>query len=262
MRHPQHDEIATVVRGWYRTSYPEMGYRVERRRYGWYARNAAGAGMSRIEVGDISADDVPDLLANARDYFGAVYVTLHVDDRRLDAELGPALAAAGCQREQATVYLAHVGKLSDAPTTPAVDIVMCDEALLEEHAIAKLKGFADSEEEPSRAEVSDEVAVRLAELAGTGRFSIARLGGEAAATIGWYTGGDAFIFDLATRVPYRHHGIATGLIRYVIESEYADGARSVIINADEGGQPAQLYRRLGFTDEVCWRQQYRLPAQS
>ena len=256
MSHPEHDRIAEEVRGWYRKPYPEMGYSVEQRPFGWYARNTAGSGMARVEVAEISAGDVAALVADARDYFGGATVTLHIDDRGLDSELQPALLAAGCQREQSTIYLAHVGELPDASAAQEIEVVMCDEALLEEHAIAKLKGFADSEQYPARAEVVEEMALRKAELAGNGRFAIARIGAKAASTIGWYTNDDAFIFDLATRVPYRHRGIATALLRYVLEREYLGGARSIVINADEDGRPAELYRRLGFTDEVYWRQQY------
>jgi len=257
--HPEHDLVAEEVRGWYKNSYPEMGYSVERRPFGWYGRNTAAPGICRVDVADISGGDVVALLADARDYFGATTVTLHLDERRLDAELHPALVAAGCQREQDTIYLAHVGELPDASAAPEIEIVMCDEALLEEHAVAKRKGFADSEQDPTHAEVIEEVTLRKAELAGNGRFAIARVGSEAASTAGWYTSNDAFIFDLATRVPYRRRGIATALLRHVLEVEYRAGARSVVINADEDGRPAQLYRRLGFTDEVYWRRQYRLP---
>jgi GNAT superfamily N-acetyltransferase len=256
VRHPQHDEIVTVVRGWYRRSYPEMGYVVEQRPYGWFGSNTAGSGMRRVEVAEVGAGDIPALLVDARAHFGNAELTLHVDDRHLDSQVGPALIAAGCRREQATVYLAHTAGL---PGTREIDIIMCDEALLEEHAIVKLKGFANSEVEPKGSEVTDEVELRKAELAGTGRFAIASIDGQAAGTVGWYTGNDAFIFDLATRVPYRRRGIAGALIRYVLESEYRGGARSVIINADEDGSPQHLYKRLGFSDEVYWRQQYRLP---
>jgi GNAT superfamily N-acetyltransferase len=213
--------------------------------------------MRRVELAEVSAGDIPALLADALNYFGNAEITLHTDDRHLDSQVGATLLAAGCLREQATVYLAHLGKL---PAAPEIDVVTCDEALLEEHAAAKLKGFADSEDEPARSNVMNEVALRTAELPGTGRFALTRIDGEAVATIGWYTGNDTFIFDLATRVPYRRRGIAAALIRHVLESEYRGGARSVVINADEGGQPAQLYKRLGFTDEVYWRQQYRLAA--
>jgi ribosomal protein S18 acetylase RimI-like enzyme len=258
MRHPNHDEIVTAVSAWYRRSYPEMGYNVERRRYGWYSSNAASRTVGLVTVDDVSPDDVPTFLADVRAYFQSTIATLAVDDRMLDEQLGPVLMAAGCLRENATIYLAHVGELPEASVPQALEVVTCDETLLEEHAIAKRKGFANSEEDPLHAEVIEEMALRTAELAGNGRFAIARIGGEAASTIGWYSTDDAFIFDLATRVPYRHCGIATALIRHVLEAEYRDGARSVVINADEDGRPAQLYRRLGFTDEVYWRQAYRL----
>ncbi len=39
---------------------------------------------------------------------------------------------------------------------------------------------------------------------------------------------------------------------------YAKGRRSVLINADPDDTPVQIYRRLGFTDEVYWRRRYRM----
>jgi hypothetical protein len=38
----------------------------------------------------------------------------------------------------------------------------------------------------------------------------------------------------------------------------ASGCRSLIINAEDGGRPAELYRRLGFVDEIYWYQKYDL----
>ena len=39
---------------------------------------------------------------------------------------------------------------------------------------------------------------------------------------------------------------------------YARGCRSILINTDVNDTPIQLYRRLGFTDEIYWAQGYIL----
>jgi hypothetical protein len=38
----------------------------------------------------------------------------------------------------------------------------------------------------------------------------------------------------------------------------AAGCRSLLINAAEHGQPAALYRRLGFVGEIYWYREYQL----
>jgi GNAT superfamily N-acetyltransferase len=124
--------------------------------------------------------------------------------------------------------------------------------------VTKLQGFASSDEPPSSDAVMAGVALRRAELAGEGRFMLARLAGEPAAIIGWYEGEDRYIFLLATRVPFRNRGIARYLLCQALREAYRHGARSVIINADPADTPIQLYRRLGFTDEVYWYDCYEL----
>jgi ribosomal protein S18 acetylase RimI-like enzyme len=87
---------------------------------------------------------------------------------------------------------------------------------------------------------------------------LGRLEGEPAGIIGWYEGEDRHIFLLATRVPFRKRGIGRYLLCAALRDAYARGARSVIISADPDDTPVQLYRRLGFTDEVYWRDRYEL----
>ena len=90
-------------------------------------------------------------------------------------------------------------------------------------------------------------------MAGQGRALAARVKGESVAVAAFYEGDDRFIFVLGTRVPFRHRGIGRTLLAHVVHDPGASGCRSVMINADEGGRPEALYRRLGFTDEVHWR---------
>ncbi len=137
-----------------------------------------------------------------------------------------------------------------------VDVVTADTVM--DYAIVKLKGFANSEDEPTAEDLEEELAVRRRELASLGRFLVARVGDEPAAILGYYDGDDRLIFNLATRTPFRMKGIAMHLLCGVVADSYDRGCRSVIINTDPSDTPIRWYRRLGFTDEVYWRRSYRL----
>ena len=260
MRHPEHDRLIEAVPGWYTQPWPDMGYRIERRRFGFYADNERAAGANRVTVRDLSAGDVPAFLADLRRYYGDRAVRILVDDRVLEAEIGPALLAAGCVRGDGETFLAHVGPLPVAPGVPGLTIEPGGEANLVEYAATKLRGFADSEAEPAPEALAAELAVRRAELAGMGYLLLARVDGEPAAILGAIAGPDWLIFQLATRLPFRGRGIARRLLGHVLAEARERGVRAVVINADPEDTPVALYRRLGFTDEVYWRQAYVLPA--
>ena len=66
------------------------------------------------------------------------------------------------------------------------------------------------------------------------------------------------MFNLGTRVPYRHQGIAQAMLARWVDAGTASGCRSLMINATEGGRPAELYRTMGFVDEIYWYQRYEL----
>ncbi len=260
-RHPEHDRLVRALRGWYTTSYPAMGYHTERRGYGYYTVNSRipGGLASRVLLRDVAPEQVPECLADARRYFGDAPAAVVVDDRQVDAQLGPALLAAGCAREGTLVYLAHVGPLPRVPGVPGLMVEPVDEANLGDYCVTKRKGFAGDEAEPPAEAVEVELAFRRAEMAGEGRFLLARLDGEPAAIVAWYEGSDRSLFLLATRVPFRGRGIARWLLGHVLADAEARGCRSVIINADPDDTPIQLYRRLGFADEVGWQRRYALP---
>jgi GNAT superfamily N-acetyltransferase len=255
--HPRHDAIAATVRAWYTTSAPSMGYHVERRRFGFYMRHPVGFG--EVTVAEAGPEDVPALLADVRATYGDTSVGIYIDDRRVDADLGPVLAAAGCTRAAAETHLAHVGAAPEVRPVPGVLLEPMTEATVAEWSATKLKGFAGSEQPPGPEHLAAEVAVRRAEVAGEGRFFFARAGREPASIIGLYDGEDRHIFLLATRVPFRNRGIARWLLSHAIAAAHTDGCRSVLINCDPADTPIRLYRRLGFTDEVYWRQRYELP---
>ena len=100
--------------------------------------------------------------------------------------------------------------------------------------------------------------MRLAEMRGDGRCLLTRVDGQVASICAYYDGDDYFVFLLATRVPYRHRGLARKLLQHVLHE--GRDARSVIINAQEGGRPEALYRSMGFTDVVHRRWTFRQPS--
>jgi len=181
----------------------------------------------------------------------------------MDEEVGHLLEANGCCRETATVYLAHVGTPCRTPPVPGVTAAPVTAADVEEYAAAKLMAFSSKESRPSADEVRANAAIVAAEISGRGRFLITRCGTEAVAVIAWYEGPpDRFIFQVGTRKPFRRRGIASHLISGAAAEAAALGYRSTIINADADDTVVNLYHRLGFTDQVFWRQGYRFPGGS
>lgn len=262
MPHAEHDRVAEEVRSWYRTSFPEMGYRVERRRFGFYGRNDSSPGSGRIVVEALTPRDVTEFLEDARQYFDtheqATAIDIWLDDQAADRTLGPDLVAAGCSRRNATIYLAHVGPPPTVPDRRDVTIEQVTAATLTDFATVRLKGFANSENQPPDEQIAREVAIRRAELNGSGRCLIGRVGGEPAAILAYYAGSDRLIFLLATRVPMRKRGIAGQLLLRTIMDAYDSGCRSVIINTNPEDTPIQWYRRQGFSDAVYWYRSYLL----
>jgi GNAT superfamily N-acetyltransferase len=83
-------------------------------------------------------------------------------------------------------------------------------------------------------------------------------GSEPVAILAHYTASlDQMVFLLTTLVPFRHRGIAQAMLGHWAERATAAGARSLLINCDEHGRPAQLYRQMGFTDPVYWHRRYQ-----
>jgi hypothetical protein len=263
MRHPEHDRLREEVRSWYRTSTPELGYHVVQRRFGAYRRHAEDPHSGLIIVDAMSPDEVPEFLADASSYFDSRVVNIWIEERNLDATLGPALIAAGVSADKENTHLAHVGPRPERFQLPGITVERVTADRLMDYVLLKLKGFANSEDAPSVEDVEKELAVRQSELASMGRFLIARVNDEPAAILGYYDGSDRLIFNLATRMPFRMRGIARHLLCEVVADSYDQGSRSVVINTDPDGTPVQWYRRLGFTDEVYWRRGYRFePARS
>ncbi len=254
-RHPHHDRLVSDVRGWYTTSAASIGHPVERRRYGFYGRGG-GERANRVTVCGLAAADVGSLIRDLREYFGRAPVRIVVDDPAVDREIGGTLLAAGCTPDHALVYLAHLGEVPEPPVVPGMSVEAVTEETLREFVVTRIKGFADSEDEPPAALVEAEAARRRAALDAGSHFFIARIGATAASVVGWREGRDRFVFQLATRLPFRGRGIATALLCRILADAYARGCASVVINTDPAGLAIHLYRRLGFVDEVCRQQRY------
>ena len=257
MRHPEHERLSEEVRSWYRTSTPELGYQVVQRRFGSYRRHAEDPDSALIIVDALSPDEVPEFLADATSYFDKRAVNIWIEDKNLDATLGPALIAAGAASDKENTHLAHVGQRPERFQLSGITVENVTADTLMDYVLVKLKGFANSEDAPPVGDVEKELAVRQSELASIGRFLIARVNDEPAAILGYYDGSDRLIFNLATRTPFRMRGIARHLLCQVVADSYDQGCRSVVINTDPDDTPVQWYRRLGFTDEVYWRRSYR-----
>jgi hypothetical protein len=260
MRHPDHDRIRDEVRSWYRTSWPQRGYHVEHRRFGYYRRHAGHPDSGLIIIETLTADEVTELLADARTYFENRPVHLAFEDKNLDKTLGPSLVAAGCAIDQANTYLAHVGPPPDLVQLPGVTVESVTADTLMDYVQTKLKGFANSEAAPPANQIDEELSLRKSELETIARFLIARVANDPAAVIGYYEGPDRLIFNLATRLPFRMKGIARQLLCGVITDSYNQNCRSIIINTNPADTPIQWYTRLNFTDEVYYRRTYLFDA--
>ena len=242
---------------WYTRSIPEMGLYVQQRRFGFYQRQK-DTGRVRATVRHLPAEDVPRFLEDLREYSGQEGITFHIDDRELDGRLRPVLLESGCIPDVAEVFLAHTGGmalLTSEPEELSVEAVNTD--TIEEAVRTERKGFADSEAEPDAEELRWRLTLRRAEMGGHGRFLLARIAGQPASVVAFYEGEDRFVHHLATRVPFRRQGIASRLLWEVLAGARECGCRSTIISAAEKGRPVDLYRSLGFTDEVYWRREYK-----
>ncbi|HKX16703.1 MAG TPA: GNAT family N-acetyltransferase [bacterium] len=254
-RHPDHDRLVSEVPSWYTVSAPRAGHPAERRRYGFYGR-AGGAGVNRVTVAGLAAAEAGVFVRDLREYFGGAPVRIVVDDLGVDREIGAALLDAGCTANHSLVYLAHVGAVPAPPAVPDLRVEPVTEETLREFVTVRIKGFADSEREPPALQIEEETARRRTALAADSHLFIARIRGEAAGVVGWRAGRDRFIFQLATRVPFRGRRIATAVLCRILTDADAQGCASVVINTDPDGLAIHLYRRLGFVDEVCRQQRY------
>jgi GNAT superfamily N-acetyltransferase len=254
--HPEHDAVAAEVRGWFRNSAPEIGYEVSADWFGY--QSSLGPAQARVILNVAEPGQVPAALAAARAAAGDRSLTIWVDDRHRAGLLDAALRACGCRADDATTHLALVGPLSGRAGPDHLVLETVDASRLEEWAWIKIQCFDDTDGPPAPSRLAHEVASRRAETP-LAECQLGRLGGEPVAIMAYYRGRDQMVFNLGTRLAYRHRGIAQAMLGRWVDSGTASGCRSLIINATEGGRPAALYRRLGFTDEVYWYRKYELP---
>ena len=261
--HRYHDLVAREVRGWYTdwtdggTGPPEQAaFRVRREPYGYLRQGPGSAGRRLVPTIDDAAL-MPWVLESAERHFGSPDFDVWVDDRRRAEALGPALVGAGFHAADSTVVLALVGPLQggDGPDDMEVREVR-DAVTLRSWARVKLMGFDDTEDEPPVSRLEEELAVRTGEWP-ISRYELALMDGEPAAALAHYTASrDQMVFLLATRVPFRHRGLAQAMLGRWVRRATGEGARSLLINCDEHGRPVELYRRMGFVDEVYWQRRY------
>jgi len=253
--HPEHDAVSSAVRSWFTASTPAIGLSVTSTSYG-FLTDSDRANRRRLVLTLDALDGVSDALAAAARFYGTQAFDVWVDDRLRAERLAPALVSAGLEPAQETVVLALVGPIDagPGPSDLAVENVV-DAEQLEEWAEVKIRGFADDEARPAPARIQAEVAERRAEWA-ICRFQLVRIDGEAVAVLAHYTGQDQMVFNLATRLPFRHRGIGQSLLARWSREAGPPDVRSHLINCDDGGPAHALYRRLGFTDEVYWYRPY------
>jgi len=253
VRHPEHDAVSQELHGWYNAAVPEIGLDGTAHWFGFTCLTGPGRARLVLSIGDPA--QVPGALAAARDACPAGSYLVMVDDRERAARLGPALRQHGCEYQEFTTFLALAGPLaSPAPGPGNLEITAIGPGELETWARVKLQSFGGTEDPPSPESLEAEIAARRAEQP-LSEYQLARLGGQPVAVLAHYPGADDLVFILGTRTPYRHRGIAQALLtRWAAASPAA--TRSLLINASDGGAPAALYRRLGFTDEVYWYSRY------
>jgi hypothetical protein len=117
-----------------------------------------------------------------------------------------------------------------------------DDAGLEKWATVKLQSFGDTESAPAPDRLAQEVAARRDDRALT-ECQLGLLDGEGVAVLAYYRGRDQLVFNLGTRVPYRHQGIAQAMLARWVDAGTASGCRSLMINATEGGRPPSCTAR-------------------
>ena len=241
--------------GWFTSSAPEIGYEVSEHWYG-YQGNLSPTD-SRVILRVDEPEQVAAAIGAAKAAIGGRGLTVWVDDRERAARLDDALRGTGCEPGDATTHLALVGPIAQRPGPGNLVIDAVDEAGLNDWAVVKLQSFGDTESAPAAGRLAEEVVVRRREAA-LAECQAGILDGEIAAVLAYYRGLDQMVFVLGTRVPYRHQGIAQAMLARWAAAGAASGCRSMMINATDGGRPADLYRSMGFVDEIYWYRRYEL----
>jgi len=260
MPHPEHDAVAAALHMAYEEPYEPMGWAADRRPFGIYRRNTKAATYPNVIVRDVSTADVPAFIRDVRRCYAEskLPARIMIDDRDVDAVLGPVLVGAALRADERTVFLAHVGDIPVERETPGVRIEVVPRGGLFEYEDTRWRAFENTEEPAPPETLAWRVNLRRAEMDGGAHYWLARADGQPAAVMGWYQGEDRVVFSLGTRVPFRNRGIARLMLTRLLAQSREAGTRAVIISADENDTPVRLYKRLGFTDELYWRATYEL----
>ena len=253
VRHPNHDELTAELRSWFTNSAPEIEYYVTRHWFGYLSSGHGPAGP-RLILDIDEPRDIVGALGDAKAISSQRDITVWVDDRERQRALDDGLRQAGCTPVKATTHLALVGDLT-SHEAPNLDYELIGTDTLEDWARTKIRAFDNTETEPSETRLAAELAVRGPELV-LASLTLARLEGEPIGVSAFYKGADQLLFNLGTRVPFRHRGIAQAMLGHWVRQGQAARCRSLIINADDPGAPQMLYRHMGFVDEIYWYQSY------
>lgn len=258
--HPYHNALVDELRRWFTSSAPEINYVVTEQWYG-YLSNPDGPTGTRVILTLDDPNLVAPALRDARDACPDQEITICVDDRRRFHTLNHALRRAGCRATKATTHLALVGPMRAVRGPVGLQFDDVDHVNLHEWAETKIQCFENSDADPDSKRLAREISVRDSELT-LATLKLVRLDGEPVGVLGYYAGFDQLLFNVGTRVAFRHRGIAQSMLAHWVDEGRATASRSLMINADDPGQPAALYRHLGFRDEIYWYQSYQLTANS
>lgn len=231
--------MAQALRARYHTPAPALDYDVARRPYGVLA--TLGDTRRAILDDGARASDLAGLVADEA-------TVVWVEDRDQAERWAPTLARVGYDAVPATTYVALVGDVRAS----APEVLALRRALdVEDFARRKLTYFADGAV-PNEAELAREVATRERER-DLADFYLVEVDGDVSAILAAYRGEDATAYLLASDPSRRSRGVASGALAAWVAST---PARSHVINALDGGRPGELYRRLGFSDEVYWYRRF------
>ena len=256
MPHPDLTHVTQGIQARYRGAQPGPRETYHEGEFGTYSRHLDDPSLDSVLIRPLSKDLLPNLLKPVDGYFGEKPVRMYVDDREVVGKLRACIENSGCRRYCELICLTHTGAPPDIDPVPGLAIELGTPENVRDYEVTRVKSFENSEDQPDESEVAANVVARTSDLGEGCQLLIGRIDGEAAAIAGWYEGIDRLIFHLATRVPFRHKGIARQLLSHIIAETYAQKRRSVTILTDPEDSPIHFYRRTGFTEEVYWQARY------